>query len=35
MTVEAEANISCVAVNVVGRGREDYIQIDVLGKFFI
>ena len=32
VTVEAEANISCVAINAVGRGLEDFIQIDVLGE---
>ncbi len=32
VTVEAEANISCVAANAVGRGGEDFIQVDVLGE---
>ncbi|XP_071742750.1 synaptogenesis protein syg-2 isoform X3 [Lepeophtheirus salmonis] len=30
VTLETEANISCVAVNEVGRGTEDYISIQVL-----
>ncbi len=32
VTVEVEANISCYAVNAVGRGKQDFIQIDVLGR---
>jgi len=32
VTVEAEANISCVPVNAVGAGREDFVAIDVLGE---
>ena len=33
MTLETEANISCVAVNQVGQGKPDFIAIQVIGKF--
>ena len=32
---ETEANISCVAVNVVGEGEPDFINIEVFGEFRI
>ena len=32
VTLETEANISCVAVNDVGQGRPDFINIQVIGK---
>ena len=32
VTLETEANISCVAVNEVGQGRPDFINIQVIGK---
>ena len=33
VTLETEANISCVAVNQVGQGKPDFIAIQVIGKF--
>jgi hypothetical protein len=33
VTLETEANISCVAVNQVGQGEPDFITIEVFGKF--
>ena len=32
VTLETEANISCVAVNEVGEGESDFIAIEVFGK---
>ena len=32
VTLETEANISCVAVNEVGQGSPDFINIQVIGK---
>ena len=32
VTLETEANISCVATNDVGRGEEDVIAIEVFGE---
>ena len=34
MTLETEANISCVAVNQVGQGKPDFIAIQVIGKSY-
>ena len=33
VTLETEANISCVAKNDVGQGNPDFINIQVIGKF--
>lgn len=33
VTLETEANISCVAVNEVGQGSPDFINIQVIGIF--
>lgn len=32
VTLETEANISCVAVNEVGQGSPDFINIQVIGR---
>ena len=32
VTLETEANISCVAVNEVGQGKPDFINIQVIGE---
>ena len=32
VTLETEANISCVAVNQVGQGEPDFITIEVFGE---
>ena len=32
VTLEMEANISCYAENVVGRGNEDSVTIEVFGE---
>jgi len=34
VTLETEANISCVAVNQVGQGEPDFITIEVFGELF-
>ena len=33
VTLETEANISCVAINEVGEGERDFIAIEVFGEF--
>ena len=33
VTLETEANISCVAINEVSEGGEDSIAIEVFGEF--
>ncbi len=35
VTLETEANISCVAVNAVGEGNPDYINIEVYGENYL
>ena len=32
VTLETEANISCVAENIEGHGKPDFINIQVIGK---
>ncbi len=32
VSLETEANISCVAMNLVGGGQPDFISLDVLGE---
>lgn len=32
VTLETEANISCVAENEVGQGKQDFINIQVIGE---
>ena len=32
VTLETEANISCVAVNLVGQGVPDFIDLEVYGN---
>ena len=32
VTLETEANITCFAMNVVGEGQADSVDIEVLGK---
>jgi hypothetical protein len=34
VTLETEANISCLAVNQVGQGEPDFITIEVFGEYF-
>ena len=34
VTLETEANISCVAKNDVGQGSPDFINIQVIGKYW-
>ena len=34
VTLETEANISCVAINEVDEGQPDFINIQVIGEFY-